>query len=121
MKQWYEELFENYAEGYDRESFTQGTVQEADFTEQVIGHGKSPKVLDVGCGTGRHSVELAKRGYMVTGVDLSESLLDRARQKAAAAGVKVTFLRQDGCTPGQFSRQKALTTDDFEMLVIAGC
>lgn len=95
MKQWYEELFENYAEGYDRESFTQGTIQEVDFIEQEIGHDKSLKVLDVGCGTGRHSVELTKRGYTVTGIDLSSSLLDRARQKAAAAGVSATFLRRD--------------------------
>ncbi len=95
MKQWYEELFENYAGGYDRESFTQGTIQEADFIEQVIGHDRFLKVLDIGCGTGRHSIELAKRGYTVMGIDLSESLLNRARQKAAEAGVSPTFLRQD--------------------------
>lgn len=95
MKQWYEELFENYAEGYDRESFTQGTIQEVDFIEQEIGPDKSLRVLDVGCGTGRHSIELAKRGYTVTGIDLSPFLLSRAKQKAADAGVLVTFLRQD--------------------------
>jgi 2-polyprenyl-3-methyl-5-hydroxy-6-metoxy-1,4-benzoquinol methylase len=95
MKQWYEELFENYAEGYDRESFTQGTVQEVDFIEQVIGYDKSLEALDVGCGTGRHSIELAKRGYAVTGIDLSPSLLNRAKQKAADAGVTVRFIRQD--------------------------
>jgi 2-polyprenyl-3-methyl-5-hydroxy-6-metoxy-1,4-benzoquinol methylase len=98
MKQWYEELFENYAESYDRESFTQGTIQEVDFIEQEIGQDKCLKVLDVGCGTGRHSIELARRGYAVTGFDLSESLLGRARKKAAETDVSVTFLRQDART-----------------------
>ena len=87
MKQWYEALFENYALGYDRETFTQGTIQEVDFIEQEIDHNKSLQVLDVGCGTGRHAIELARRGYAVTGVDFSRAQLDRARQKAAEVGV----------------------------------
>jgi 2-polyprenyl-3-methyl-5-hydroxy-6-metoxy-1,4-benzoquinol methylase len=95
MKPWYEELFENYALGYDRESFTQGTIQEVDFIEQEVGFDRSLRVLDVGCGTGRHSIELARRGYTVTGVDLSSSLLGRARQKAVETGVSVTFLHHD--------------------------
>jgi 2-polyprenyl-3-methyl-5-hydroxy-6-metoxy-1,4-benzoquinol methylase len=95
MKQWYEELFENYALGYDRESFTQGTIQEVDFIERELRFDRSLRVLDVGCGTGRHSIELARRGYTVTGVDLSSSLLQRAKQKAAEAGVSVTFRHHD--------------------------
>jgi len=66
MKQWYEELFENYARGYDREQFTQGTLQEVEFIEQELGCDRSLKVLDVGCGTGRHAIELARRGYPVS-------------------------------------------------------
>jgi 2-polyprenyl-3-methyl-5-hydroxy-6-metoxy-1,4-benzoquinol methylase len=95
MKQWYEELFENYALSYDRETFTRGTMQEVDFIAREIGFDKSLKVLDVGCGTGRHAIELARRGYTVTGVDLSSALLARARQKAQQAGVAVTFRQHD--------------------------
>ncbi|MHB8093937.1 MAG: class I SAM-dependent methyltransferase [Candidatus Aminicenantales bacterium] len=97
MKQWYEELFENYAEGYDREVFTRGTTGEVDFIEAEAGGDRRKKILDLGCGTGRHAVELAKRGFEVTGLDLSENQLGRARTKAARAGVKVDFIRADAC------------------------
>lgn len=52
-------------------------------------------VLDLGCGPGRHAVELARRGYDVTGVDLSEFLLDKARSRAEAEGVEVEWIRAD--------------------------
>lgn len=95
MKPWYEELFRNYAETYDTESFTQGTLQECEFIDREFGEDRTMRILDIGCGTGRHAIELAKRGYRVTGVDLSEDQLNRARLKAEAAGVSVTFLHAD--------------------------
>ncbi len=94
-KQWYEELFENYGEKYDNEVFTQGTVGECDFIEAESNKDKSLKILDVGCGTGRHAIELTKRGYNVTGIDLSESQLARARKKARESGLEINFQRQD--------------------------
>jgi len=94
-KQWYESLFENYGRKYDNESFTQGTIGECDFIENEIKFDKSLKILDVGCGTGRHAIELTKRGYNVTGVDLSESQLKRAREKAEAENLSIDFQRQD--------------------------
>lgn len=48
MKQWYEELFENYAVQYDKEVFTQGTLGECDFIEQEIDKNKAVKILDIG-------------------------------------------------------------------------
>lgn len=81
-KQWYESLFENYGKKYDSEVFTQGTIGECDFLEQEFNFDKSLKILDVGCGTGRHAIELTKRGYKITGIDRSESQLERAREKA---------------------------------------
>lgn len=80
-KQWYETLFENYGQKYDNECFTQGTIGECDFIEKEINYNKDLKIIDIGCGTGRHSIELTKRGYSVTGIDLSESLLKKAREK----------------------------------------
>ncbi|MCX7914519.1 MAG: methyltransferase domain-containing protein [Thermodesulfovibrionales bacterium] len=95
MSQWYEELFKNYANTYDKEPFTQGTQQETDFIESEINHDKTCNIIDIGCGTGRHSIELAKRGYKVTGIDLSGSQLQRARQKADIEGVEVDFRLAD--------------------------
>ncbi|MCC6797040.1 MAG: methyltransferase domain-containing protein [Candidatus Hydrogenedentes bacterium] len=95
MKQWYEALFENYAQQYDREPFTQGTQGECDFLEAEFNHDRSLRVLDIGCGTGRHAIELAKRGYTMTGVDLSEGQLKRARENAASASVAIDFQKRD--------------------------
>jgi 2-polyprenyl-3-methyl-5-hydroxy-6-metoxy-1,4-benzoquinol methylase len=94
-QQWYEALFENYAEQYEREGFTKGTSGEVDFLEQELGRDRSKRILDVGCGTGRHSLELARRGYNVTGVDLSPAMLERARAKAAAQGCRISFIQAD--------------------------
>ena len=52
MKQWYEELFTNYANNYDKEEFTKGMIQEVDFIESEIESDRKMQILDVGCGTG---------------------------------------------------------------------
>lgn len=95
MKQWYEKLFENYGEQYDNESFTQGTIGECDFIEQELNFDKNKNILDIGCGTGRHSVELTKRGYSLTGIDLSDSMLKKAKEKAANEKLDINFQKQD--------------------------
>ncbi len=94
-KQWYESIFENYGQKYDNEIFTQGTPGECDFIENEIKSDKSLKILDVGCGTGRHTIELSKRGFTVTGIDLSETQLQRAREKAERDNLQINFLKQD--------------------------
>jgi 2-polyprenyl-3-methyl-5-hydroxy-6-metoxy-1,4-benzoquinol methylase len=91
MNNWYEKLFENYARQYDKESFVQGTSGECDFIEKEIGFRKEARILDIACGTGRHSIELVKRGYNVKGIDLSESQLNRAREKAREQNLSIDF------------------------------
>ena len=56
---------------------------------------RGARVLDAPCGFGRHSIELARRGYQVTGVDFSETELERARAAAREAGVNLTLVSQD--------------------------
>jgi len=62
MKRWDEKLFENYSIQYDKESFVEGNTGECDFIEKELNHNKEARILDIGCGTGRHSIELTKRG-----------------------------------------------------------
>lgn len=92
---WYQTLFANYARQYDQEVYTQGTLGEVEFLEQELEHDRTRAILDIGCGTGRHAIELASRGYTVTGVDLSAAQLARAREKAADRGVCVDFRQGD--------------------------
>jgi len=112
MKQWYEDFFENYAESYDKEVYTQGTTGEVDFIEKEIDPDKAKRILDIGCGTGRHAVELAKRGYTVTGIDLSRDQLNRAIEKAKKENVSVDFRAADA---------RALPFDNEFDLVIMIC
>ncbi|MCM8814158.1 MAG: class I SAM-dependent methyltransferase [Candidatus Omnitrophica bacterium] len=119
MKQWYESLFENYARKYDKECFVQGTVGECDFIEQEISRDKSLKIIDIGCGTGRHAIELTKRGYKVTGVDLSENQIKRAREKAHEAGVIIDFQTQDARKlpfDGEFDLAMMLCEGGFSLM-----
>ena len=95
MKQWYELLFENYGQKYDNEFFTQGTIGECDFIEKEINFDKSKKIIDIGCGTGRHSIELSIRGYNISGIDLSDSQLEKAKEKAKKLNLTIDFIKQD--------------------------
>ncbi|OYD68433.1 class I SAM-dependent methyltransferase [Rhodococcus sp. OK302] len=53
------------------------------------------RALDIGCGTGRHSIEMAERGWHVTGVDSEQEPLDKARIHAREAGTTIRFLHED--------------------------
>jgi cyclopropane fatty-acyl-phospholipid synthase-like methyltransferase len=91
----WQEFFDQQAPQYDENSFAKHTVAEVDFLLSLFALSAGQSVLDVGCGTGRHSVELARRGFRVTGVDFSEGMLSQGRRKASAAGTTVNFIQAD--------------------------
>ncbi len=94
MTEW-QHFFNEHAPVYDENCFTKNTIAEVDFLVDVLGLRPGMSILDIGCGTGRHSIELAARGYRMTGLDLSTGMLDQARRKAEAAGVLVEWIQAD--------------------------
>lgn len=88
-------FFDDHAPRYDENCFTKNTLREVDFLVEELALRSGAAILDVGCGTGRHSVELARRGYALTGLDASQGMLEQARKRAEAAGVEVRWLQAD--------------------------
>jgi SAM-dependent methyltransferase len=71
------------------------TVEQVDFVERVLALKRSARVLDMPCGHGRHAIELAKRGYVMVGVDINSFFLQKAEQKAQQAHVSLTLQKKD--------------------------
>lgn len=92
-KNHWQEFFDQHAPQYNENCFTKNTLAEVDFLIEVLELKPGAALLDIGCGTGRHAIELARRGYSVTGVDLSAGMLQQARQGAQAAGVTARWVQ----------------------------
>ncbi len=96
MTQWYREFFDDwYLRLYHELEHPEKVRKEVDFIVCALALPSKASVLDLCCGQGRHSLEMARRGYSVTGVDLSEALLYAARQRAQQEGLSVNFIQSD--------------------------
>ncbi|MGI9604816.1 MAG: class I SAM-dependent methyltransferase [Acidimicrobiales bacterium] len=82
MSHWFEGVAETLGTSYLKYSFTKGTANEVDAIIDLLDLSTDDRILDVGCGPGRHAHELAKRGFRVHGVDISERFIDLARADA---------------------------------------
>ncbi|MET0106496.1 MAG: methyltransferase domain-containing protein [Sedimenticola sp.] len=91
----WEKFFDTHAPLYEENVFTRNTKQEADFLEEELALPGGSTILDVGCGTGRHAIEMARRGYRLTGLDLSAGMLAKAREGAERAGVELELIHAD--------------------------
>jgi SAM-dependent methyltransferase len=89
---WFEPVAEHLGGAYLRYSFTKGTAQEVEFLVDQLGLTPGMRVLDVGCGPGRHAYLLAELGITVHGIDVSERFVELARQGAPRGA---TFERLD--------------------------
>jgi SAM-dependent methyltransferase len=88
-----------YAEAFDAASaemaWTDRTAPEVDRVAKILQTGGDERVLDLACGSGRHSLELRRRGFEVVGADISADLIEIARRDAAEADLDVEFVQAD--------------------------
>lgn len=93
---WYVKAYdEHYYEAYGDEFAPEQTRAEVDGVVQLLGLMPGARILDLCCGFGRHSLELARRGYRVTGLDLSPDLLRHAREAVEAEGLEIAWVEAD--------------------------
>lgn len=94
--EWWQEFFgEDYLKCYKDITEHEGTKKEVDFIIDIIKPKKKDKILDLCCGYGRHSIEIAKRGYKIAGFDYSEYLLNIAKYNAEKENLKIGFIQGD--------------------------
>jgi cyclopropane fatty-acyl-phospholipid synthase-like methyltransferase len=95
-REWWQDYFDERFVALYRDFLTpQRTEREIQGLMEMTMLAPGAEVLDLACGWGRHSIALARQGFRVTGMDLSETLLARARKRADKAGVPVELVRGD--------------------------
>ena len=93
---WYDGFFEeDWLDEIARTIDDERTRREVDFVVERLELAAGARVLDVGCGHGRHSLELARRGFAVVGVDLSPRSIEAAGAAAEAEELDASFVRLD--------------------------
>ncbi len=94
---WFEPIASYLGSAYLRYSFTKGTAQEVAVLAEILGLQPGQRVLDVGCGPGRHALAMGAAGYEVVGVDISSEFIAQATVSAAEDGLadKVSFIVGD--------------------------
>jgi 2-polyprenyl-3-methyl-5-hydroxy-6-metoxy-1,4-benzoquinol methylase len=117
---WFEDIADHLGSAYLRYSFTKGTVQEVDHVVATLGLERGARVLDVGCGPGRHAHELARRGIVVHGIDIAQTFVDLARVDAPDGA---TFERLDAralAFDAEFDAVICLCQGAFGLMTAAG-
>lgn len=92
---WYRPLAAHLGEAYLKYSFTYGTKNEVDFLMQALSLRPGMRLLDVGSGPGRHSVEFAKRGLEVVAVDISAEFIAIAKRRAGDEEASLSAFEMD--------------------------
>jgi SAM-dependent methyltransferase len=89
---WYETAFTGMSAEM---AWTERTGSEIDRALTMLRPEGGERILDLACGTGRHSLELVRRGFSVVGVEIGEELVEIARQDAAQEGLEAEFVQGD--------------------------
>lgn len=92
---YYSAIGDHLGERYLDYGFTKGTSGEVDFLIETLRLERGARILDVGCGVGRHSLELARRGYRVVGLDICSKFVKLAREAATREQLPAEFVAGD--------------------------
>jgi len=92
---WYEAFGDALGEGYLKYPWVGSTVPDCDYLERVLDVKPGDRLLDIGCGVARHVVELTRRGYRMTGIDVSRGLLRVGERLAREASADVELRHLD--------------------------
>lgn len=94
-RHWFEGVARFLGPAYLRYSFTKGTVAEVDFLMDALDLSAGDRLLDAGCGPGRHALEFARRGIEVLGLDISRDFVRIARTAAVGESLPASFEVED--------------------------
>ena len=91
-KDWYQK---NWTLDIQNMSWVEDTNRQVDFLIKQLHLKGTEKILDLACGFGRHSLEFARRGYDVTGIDITPAYIDYANEQAKKENLNAKFICQD--------------------------
>lgn len=95
-KNWYKEFFSKYyLQFFGRKKTLLKTKKEVKFICHILNLRKGAKILDLACGVGRHAIELAKKGFEVTGLDFNKKFLNLAQKSAKKNKVSLRLIQSD--------------------------
>ena len=93
---WYEDFFQGInCELWENAIPSEWTIQEVDFLVSELTLQQGQHILDIPCGFGRHAIELSKRGFTITGIDISETFIKGLTEKINSEKLNIKAIQSD--------------------------